>query len=133
VLFAPIGLTGVLLSLEPQAKLRALTVSVVAAWAAVAALDTVTLFRVHAQREPGDLRVLADTLEARGIRTAYAPYWTAYAVTFMTGERVKVASSDFVRIDAYHSAAIEQRAAIEIRDQPCPGGEQVRRFYLCPR
>jgi hypothetical protein len=75
--------------------------------------------------------VLADTLVERGARTAYAPYWTAYTVTFMTGERVRVASTDVVRIDEYQSAALSDPRAVQIRERPCPGGEQIARFYLC--
>ena len=77
--------------------------------------------------------MLSETLVARGMRVASAPYWTAYAVTFMSGERVKVASTDFVRIDEYQREASAGPDAIDIREQPCDGGEQIARWYLCRR
>ena len=67
--------------------------------------DTARLYLRYAKADPDELRVLADALVARNVRTADAPYWTAYAVTFLTGERVKVASTDFVRITEYQAAA----------------------------
>jgi hypothetical protein len=129
-LLVPIGLTGVLLALETTAWARRIVVAAVMAWTAVSVADTARLYAKHLGGPPADLRVLADALVARGITTAYAPYWTAYAVTFMTDERVKVASTDFVRIEEYQSLAAAEPGIVEIRDQPCPGGEQVARWYL---
>jgi hypothetical protein len=103
----------------------------VIAWAAISAADTIRLYLRHAGGRPSELRVLSDALVARGVRAAYAPYWTAYTVTFMTGERVRVASTDVVRIEEYQSAALSDPQVVQIRDQPCEGGEQVARFYLC--
>ena len=53
--------------------------------------DTLRLYSRFTGRPPGDFRVLADALVARGVRAAYADYWTAYVVTFIAGERVKIA------------------------------------------
>jgi hypothetical protein len=131
VVLAPVGLTAALLALEPAPLARRLTASVVIAWAAISAADTIRLYLRHAGGRPSELRVLSDALVARGVRAAYAPYWTAYTVTFMTGERVRVASTDVVRIEEYQSAALSDPQVVQIRDQPCEGGEQVARFYLC--
>jgi hypothetical protein len=131
VLLVPVGLTAALLALDPAPLSRRLTACLVIAWAAISAADTFQLYLRHAGGRPSELRVLADTLVERGARTAYAPYWTAYTVTFMTGERVRVASTDVVRIDEYQSAALSDPRAVQIRERPCPGGEQIARFYLC--
>jgi hypothetical protein len=130
VLLVPVGLTAALLALEPHAWVRATVVCAVTAWASVAAADHVRLTAKFASAGPSDLRVLSDALQARGIRVAYAPYWTAYAVSFMSNERVKVAT-DHALIDEYQRLASEQPKLVNIREARCPGGEQVARWYIC--
>jgi hypothetical protein len=133
VILVPIGLVGVLLSLDSHRRVRAVAIAAVLAWASVSLADTARLYLRYTNAEPDELRVLADALVARDVRTADAPYWTAYAVTFLTGERVKVASTDFVRITEYQAAAAADPDAIHVREQPCELGEQVARWYLCRR
>jgi hypothetical protein len=83
-------------------------------------------------RQPNDLRVLADELVRRHIRVAMAGYWRAYKITFLTDERVKVASSDVVRVSEYQRLAdAEGRNLVTIQDEPCPGGDHVSAWYLC--
>lgn len=85
-------------------------------------------------RTSNDLRVLADGLVARGITAAQSGYWRAYKVTFLTGERVKIASTDYVRIEEYQRLAREQGAdVVTIQAEPCPGGEYLGGHYLCRR
>ena len=133
VILVPIGLVAVLLSLDSHRRVRAVTIAAVIAWASVSLADTARLYLRYATADPDELRVLADALVARNVRTADAPYWTAYAVTFLTGERVKVASTDFVRITEYQAAAAADPDAIQVREQPCARGERVARWYLCRR
>jgi hypothetical protein len=133
VILVPIGLVAVLLSLDSQRRVRAVAIAAVIAWASVSLADTARLYLRYAKADPDELRVLADALVARNVRTADAPYWTAYAVTFLTGERVKVASTDFVRITEYQAAAAADPDAIHVREQPCARGERVARWYLCRR
>ena len=133
VILAPIGMVSVLLCFESRRWIRAATVTAVIAWAAISARDTASLYHRSAGAAPGDLRILADALVAKSVRTARAPYWTAYAVTFMTGERVKVASTDFVRITEYQAAAAADPDAIDVSEQPCERGERVARWFLCRR
>jgi hypothetical protein len=130
-LFIPVGLTAALLELEPSAWGRGAVVAAAIAWMAVTGAETAQLYRIARSSPPSPYRVLADALVAQGVRVAYAPYWTAYVVTFMTGERVKVASTDFVRIEEYQKLAAGDPDVVEIREQPCPGGERVARWYLC--
>jgi hypothetical protein len=132
VILIPIGLTALLLMLEHRLWARCFAICIVSAWACLSAADNLRLTARYASSStPLDLRVLSDALVARGIHVAIAPYWTAYAVTFMTDERVKVASSDYVRIDEYQRLAAAEPALVRISDQPCRGGEQVARWYLC--
>jgi hypothetical protein len=133
VILMPIGLVGVLLSLDSQRAVRAVAIAAVLAWAAISLTDTTRLYLRYSSAEPDELRVLADALVARKVRTADAPYWTAYAVTFLSGERVRVASTDFVRITEYQAAAATDPGAIHVREQPCVHGERVARWYLCRR
>jgi len=66
------------------------------------------------------------------IKVAKAPYWRAYKITYLTGERVKVASSDVVRIDEYQELAAKAGPdLVTIQEQPCPGGTKVKYWYLC--
>jgi hypothetical protein len=131
VLFVPVGIVGALLGLDDQTWARRGVVAAVVAWSALSAADTAAVYRRFWNAPPSDLRVLADALDARGIRSAWAPYWTAYAVSFLTGERVKVASTELVRIEEYQSLALGHPDAPHIREQPCAGGENIARWYLC--
>jgi hypothetical protein len=58
----------------------------------------------------------------------------AYRLTYLSGERVKVGSTDVARISEYQRLAGEAGAAAPlITDQPCARGEPVVAWYLCPR
>lgn len=133
VLFLPIGLSGVLFSLEYQRWVRQGLVTAICLWAAIGGADHLSLLRSYqGAGRPNDFRVLADELLRREIEVAASGYWRAYKLTFLTGERVKVASSDFIRIVEYqHLAQREGHDLIEIRETPCQGGEQVAAWYLC--
>jgi hypothetical protein len=72
-------------------------------------------------------------LEAGGIRYAYADYWLAYYITFLTNERIVVHSTDLSRIAEYRTIVDAHRAeAVLISRTPCAGGrEVVRGVYFC--
>jgi hypothetical protein len=79
---------------------------------------------------------LIRALDARGIRYAYSDYWTAYYVTFMTRERIVVASDDIPRIRVYQDVVAAHRdEAIRISRRPCSGGggqSLTPAFWACP-
>ena len=81
------------------------------------------------------LRPLADHLAARDIHVARARYWHAYALTFMTAERVIVASLDLERIREYQILADQAGAGVvTIQREPCadqPQDEPVAGWHLC--
>jgi hypothetical protein len=78
---------------------------------------------------------LIRALDARAIRYAYADYWTAYYVSFMTRERIVVASDEIPRIREYQDiVASHGDEAIHISRRPCEGGQQLTpAFWACRR
>jgi hypothetical protein len=76
---------------------------------------------------------LIRALDARGIRYAYSDYWTAYYVTFMTRERIIVASDAIVKVRTHNRLVDAHRSeAIRIARRPCPGGTQLTpAFWAC--
>jgi hypothetical protein len=132
-LLIPVGLTAALLALEPLRAVRRSVTILVVAWAGLALVDHVSVLTMNI-RQPAarPLSELADRLVERRVPVASAGYWEAYAVTFLAQERVRVASSDFVRIQEYQDLFIERfRDAVAVENSPCPGGERVARWYLC--
>jgi len=132
-LLTPVGLTAAILALEPSAVVRRAAIVLVAAWAALAVADDVTVLRAMLrQPPPNPIRELADTLIARQIPVAAGGYWDSYITTFVAQERVLVASNDFIRIQEYQDALADHiRDARIVSLRPCPGGERVARWYLC--
>ncbi len=135
-LLLPVGAVAVSLALESSRAWRAVPIVLLAIWATSSVVDHVNHARRYASgREPNDIRVLIDGLTARGITVAEAPFWRAYKTTFMAQERVKVASSDFVRIREYRQLAdAEGDALVRIQDTPCRAGAERDRigiWFLC--
>jgi hypothetical protein len=132
-LLVPVGLTAVLLVLEWRPRLRYLTATLVIAWASTMMIDHARVLGTYLRTPPPDPdRQVADRLVAEGVHVAAAGYWQAYEITFLARERVKVASTDFVRIQEYQRlAASDPGAVVLISDVLCPGGERVATFYLC--
>jgi hypothetical protein len=133
-LFIPIGLVALVLALEPRRWIRSAVVAGMIAWAGFSAIDHVRqVSRYRRGEEPNTLRTLADTLVARGITITDAPYWRAYKITFLAREQVKVASTDFIRIDEYQRLANAQGDKLRrLSEQPCDGGEEIAAgWYLC--
>ena len=132
-LFVPIGVTAVWLSLETSHHLRHAVAAVVLVWAVTACADNWRQYERYAIGDVDDpmLEIIA-ALDARGVTVARAPYWRAYKLTFMTGERIKVASSDIVRIEEYQQLAGAQGdRLVRLERQPCPGGTLVGGVYIC--
>jgi hypothetical protein len=97
--------------------------------------DHVRLAREYVSHRPVHARrLLADHLVQRGIRFAYADFWDAYAVTFLSNERVIVASTNVVFLREYQWLVAERSdEAVWIRHDPCPGGTRiVDGLYVCP-
>lgn len=134
-LLVPAGLTAAWLLVEPNRVIRAAIVMVIGVWAAMSGFDNGKLLtRYVTSQEPNTIRQLADALEARGLRVAEAGYWRAYRITFLTQERLKIASNSYQRIDEYRRLAErEGKGLMRLGEKPCPGGEAIVEHYLCPK
>jgi hypothetical protein len=132
-LLLPVGALAVWLAIESRAAIRWGLVSVMAIWCAVSAVDHWRQWSRYHAGEPNTIRAIADAIEARGYRVLAGPYWRAYKLTFLTEERVKIASTDFVRIEEYQALARAEGPALRtLAEHPCPGAEPVADVYLCP-
>ncbi len=132
-LLLPVGVVAAVLSLESSTALRRLVAGGVAVWALVIAGDHALVASRYIRHPlPNQSRVLADQLISEGTGAAIADYWHAYLVTFVARERVRVASSDFVRIQEYQDA-FEQQAPprVVLSEKPCTGGRAVSDVYIC--
>jgi hypothetical protein len=134
-LFVPVGLAAAWLAIEPSRRIRGGVVAGVLVWAAVSGIDNYRqIARYAGGSEPNRIRELADALEARGLTVAEAGYWRAYKLTFLTGERLKIASDGYQRIREYRRLAdAEGPRLLRLSEQPCAGGEPLVEHYLCPR
>jgi hypothetical protein len=122
-LFLPVALAALLLQ-EPRPRaMRAAGAALVGLLAAAALVDHVTVLqRASFAPPPPRFVPLAERLEARGVRVARAGYWRSYVVTFLTGERVIVASNELQRIREYQRLADESGAGVvTIQETPCDG------------
>ena len=135
-LLAPVALWACHLAVERSSAWKAATLVTVALWAAVSGLAHAGLWREYlTSPPPADYRTLTDHLLQRGVRNAQAPFWDAYHVTFLSGERVRVASSDLVRIKEYGwQFELNRRESVTLRTRPCGGqaGTRVARWWVCP-
>jgi hypothetical protein len=94
--------------------------------------DQIGLMLATARTPPlAEHRVLTDYLLAHQIRYATANYWDAYIVTFLSHERVIVASNDVVRIPAYQKEVEAHGGdAVNLARQPCRGFATVASWCL---
>lgn len=128
------GLGAWFLRAAVSPALRRTWVIVACATIAVATIAHGRLLAEYLSDPPaGAKRTIARHLEAAGIRYATSDYWLAYAITFLTNERVMVASDDLVRIQEYQRAFEAHRdEAVRVSRRPCAGGRLVMRsIYLC--
>jgi hypothetical protein len=137
IIYLPIGIVAAHLALEPSAIWKRAAIALVAVWSVFSGVDHARLAaRYWSDTPPDHVQELVDALADRGITVAQAGYWRAYKVTFIAQERVKVATTEVVRIEEYQRLAREagDRLVI-IREGPdgaCPGGEAVGIWWLCP-
>lgn len=136
--YAGLGIAALFFIYETRRSWRAAMTVVLLAWALASATQHGRLLREYLYQEPANSRrELATYLVTNGIRYARADYWTAYATTFLAGERVVVASTEMVRINAYQNQVDGHRAeAVMVQTAPCTragGAEAVPGMYwVCP-
>ena len=132
-MYLPVGAAAMVFVASRHAVVRMAVVAAVALLAVGSAADHARqVARYWGGRQPNELRVVADGLVARGITVASAGYWRAYKLTFLTGERVKIAANDYLRIEEYQRLAdAEGDRLITIQEEPCPTADRIGGWYLC--
>ena len=128
------GLGGWLLASGTPRTVKRLWLALALAWFALIAVPHLRLWDEYLRRPPEDIRrTIIAALDARGVRYAASRYWVAYALTFLTDERIVVKSSDFVRIREYETVVDRHASEMwKIERDPCPGGEEILpRVYFC--
>jgi hypothetical protein len=131
----PLGLTASLLVLEPVRFVRRGATALIVLWALLSARDHLAVAAAYSRApEANSARMVADRLVADGVHVARAGYWRAYVITFLSGERVHVASEELPRIQLYQDEFEKSREpAIVISDYRCAGGRQVGEMFVCQR
>ena len=128
------GLAAWYLRIERARVLATLWIALTVAWAAGTGFGQARLWTEYLTHPPtGVKRMVIRNLESRGIRYAYADYWLAYYITFLTDERIIVHSTDYIRIPEYGRTVEAHRSeAVRIMRAPCPDGREViRGVYFC--
>ena len=138
-LLSVIGAAGVAawyLRIERVRPMAAVWIALMIFWAGASTAGHLRLWAEYLTHAPtGAKRMVIRNLEAAGIRYAYADYWLAYYITFLSNERIIVHSTDLSRIAEYRTIVDAHRAeAVVISRAPCAGGREVMRgvFFCSP-
>jgi hypothetical protein len=132
-LLLPVAGFALVALVEPSTAARRAALAATVAWAAVNGVEHAALASEYlGQRPPSPYRLLADDLRARGIRHGAADYWTAYHVSYLAGEEVKLHARGFGRISEYRALFFENlESAVDVRTSgPCPDGRVVAGFCV---
>jgi hypothetical protein len=134
-LFVPVAVFALLLQAPRPRALRVAGAALCGLLAAASLVDHVTVLqRSRFAPPPARFGPLAERLDARGVRVARGGYWRAYVVTFLTQERVRVASSEIQRIREYQVLADQGEGVVTIQETPCEGQRPfdiVGPWHLC--
>jgi hypothetical protein len=135
VLFAllvPVAVAGAFFQHETSPRYRGAVVALIGLWATMTVADNARLWREYLVSPPhNNYRELTDYLVEHRIKYARAIYWDCYVVTFLSGERVIVASTDKVRVGAYQARVDANAAnAVRLRRLPCTSGKVVASWCL---
>lgn len=131
-LLLPVALLAIFFQLERAVTYRRTVVVLVAAWALAMLADDGRAGREYVVSPPASIhRTLADYLTSHRIKYGWAVYWDAYRVTFLSKERVIVASTETVRIPGYQ-VRVERNAANAARivRMPCHEGTHVAEWCV---
>jgi hypothetical protein len=130
-----VGLSGWFLAWNPPRPLTVAWAAALVAWLAVVAIPHARLAREYVTAPPTPAkRQLISVLESRGVRYGTADYWIAYYVSFLTRERIILASPEVERIRSY-TTMVQQHAAeaVHISRRPCAKGMLlIPGIYQCP-
>lgn len=131
-LLIPVAIAAWHLSLEHSRWGRYASLALLTAWMVWSGSRHGMVLREYSERAPETAQSLvAAELERRGARYGYAGYWTAHYVTFLTGERVRLASDYPARILIYDTEVSRAPRPVAILAAPCANGVQVRGLWIC--
>jgi hypothetical protein len=134
-LLGAVGIAAWYLKAEPSTRLRSIWLTALVTWTAIHGVSHARLWTEYAIRAPiGGKRELIAALDARGARYGIADYALSYPITFLTNERILMASSTRVRVLEYQrTVAAHHAEATRVARRPC-GSEPpvVGHIYLCP-
>lgn len=131
-LLIPVAIAAWHLRIEPRRAARAAAVVVLVAWMAWSGFQATVILRGYMQQPPTSTNLaLGEELLRRNFRLGRADYWTAHPVTFLTGERLRLASEP-LRILTYEIALDRAERVVWIQRDPCAGGEEIARVWVCP-
>jgi hypothetical protein len=128
------GLAAWYLRIEHVRRMRMLWIVLLAAWTVISVVPHVGLWGEYLSHpQAGAKRLIIRQLEFQGTRYAYADYWLAYYITFVTDERIIVAATDSVRVREHNRIVDAHRdEAVLVSRRSCPGGRQIAGgVYLC--
>jgi hypothetical protein len=132
---AVVGLGAWFLKVVPWSWLRTTWIVIALAAVGISALSHAQLLREYVTNTPGNpKRLIVGHLESRGVKYAKADYWRAYAITFLTNERIIVASENVPRITEYQKLVDAHRdQAVRLSRENCPGGTMLMyKLWICP-
>jgi hypothetical protein len=131
-LLLPVGVGACYLACESSRRLAQAFVAAVGLWAVVSAASHVALLAEYVTDPPlAEHRLLINYLERQGLRYGTAPFWEAYAVAFLSNERVRLASPDLVRIEEYgHLYERHRDTGVLVSNARCEG-PRVARWWVC--
>ena len=133
-----VGVAALFFAYETSRIWRRVMVGLILVWTLSSAVGHVRLVAEYLYREPPNTRrALVTYLVNHGIRYARSQYWTAYVITFLSDERVIVASTDYVRINSYQREVDAHHAdAVTVQREPCASGQGAeavpKAFWVCP-
>jgi hypothetical protein len=124
-LFGLVGVTAWIFQTARLAVVRQLVSAALVAWLVASLWDHTRLLDAYLRHPPPNAwRQLITYLDEHDLRAGIAPYWTAYVVDYLSGERVILGSSDVVRILSYQTRA----PLVRVDHAPCPNGVAVVRL-----
>ena len=128
-----VGLGAWFLCAQPAGSLRTAWIGLACACAIITTTASGKLLAEYVLDRPvGARRLVARHLEAQGIRYGTSDYWLAYSLTFLTNERVILASEDFTRIATYDRIVIQHpEEAVRVSRTPCERGKAFAGVWFC--
>lgn len=127
------GLAAFCYKTEPVRRLRPLALVPPILLAGTALWSHAWLAVEHVTNPPANPRaILARDLMAHDERFGTAGFWDAYVVTFLTGERVILASEPPRILEYWWLVDAAGSDAVTVQRAPCEGGRRVADvFYVC--